>query len=236
MFRVDPRGHVVLNEVENGTVVTVDKPEAEAFAWDLNDTPPPSTTTTTTPSTIEQEDPCGEDGARPPVLTPDRVGTRPGRPVVVRVLANDQIDDCDVGSISLSTLRPATAQRSKAVQNDTALQVTPAISSGEIRVDYVVVTLTDSYPGSLTVEVAPDGNRPPTPEDDHTFHRRRPHVRLRRAVERHRAQRRCPDAGVGEAHGGGAARELSGGWHGHPQGAGQCRPEPVHLHGSRRGA
>lgn len=164
-FRVN-RGRVVLNEVESGTVVTVDKPKVETFTWDIPE--PDNITSTTSTTNKESNDRCGEDGPRPAELEADEVGTRPGRPVVVRVLENDKIDQCDVARIRLDS-DVGDRARVEVVQNETALQVTPTGSDAPVRVDYTVVTLVGEYPASLVVEVATDGNRPPAPVEDRTY-------------------------------------------------------------------
>lgn len=165
-FRVN-RGHVVLNEIEEGSVVTVGSPVVENFAWDEPD--PQSDDLDPQERPEQSDDACGEEGARPAQLEPDVAGTRPGRPVIVPVLQNDRIDDCDVARVQLPRPPPPEVADVDVVAGGSALQVTPRVDRGSVRVDYVVVTTAGEMPSSLTVQVVADGNSPPQAEPDLTY-------------------------------------------------------------------
>lgn len=162
------RGRVVLNEVDEGMVVTVGSPLVEDFAWDEPDPQADEVEPEELPD--EVDDACGEDGADPPEVNPDGVGTRPGRAVVVDVLRNDRIDDCDVARVQVPRPPAADVADVDVVSGGTALQVTPRVESGTVRVDYVVVTTTGEVATSLTVQVvAGTANSAPQAEHDTTY-------------------------------------------------------------------
>ncbi len=114
---------------------------------------------------------CGSD-AKVPELKSDTVGTRPGRPVIVKVLNNDTIPDCIVPQVGLveASLPPTTDATVTVVNAGRDIQVTPAAADAQaITFDYQLTGTNADAHASVTVDVVPvDANHPPIPADDTT--------------------------------------------------------------------
>lgn len=167
-FRVN-RDRVVLNETATGfsLLFTDDEPvaiEDWTESGDLEDTDEPSDDSVA----IEVELEC--DGERnEPVLNAVSGSTRAGRPVIVRVLDNDDIDRCDVPVITLTDPPDGAEASAAVVDNGTAVQVTPAPGFvGTVRFGYGVV-VGSGTPPEATVEVTvrdSEDNQPPIARSD----------------------------------------------------------------------
>jgi hypothetical protein len=95
----------------------------------------------------------------PPVLQPDIQGTRPGRPVVVNVLANDF--DADGDPLTVTEVGPlsgaAPGQAAQIVDNGRAVQVpAPATKLTPIAFDYTATDNFDARTSHVTVELHQD--------------------------------------------------------------------------------
>ncbi len=114
---------------------------------------------------------CGSD-TKVPELKSDTVGTRPGRPVIVKVLNNDTIPDCIVPQVGLveASLPPPTVASVTVVDGGRDIQVTPAAGNAQaITFDYQLTGTNADAHASVTVDVVPvDVNHPPIPADDTT--------------------------------------------------------------------
>lgn len=107
----------------------------------------------------------------PPKLNPDEAGTRTDRPVIVRVLDNDEIPPCGVAVVDVPTPPAAEAGVVAVVDNGAAIQVTPSggrtapiAFSYRVRLDDSVEATAD-----VVVKIVPDSERNvPTPKPDAT--------------------------------------------------------------------
>ena len=114
---------------------------------------------------------CGAD-AKAPEPKDDVAGTRPGRPVIVRVLANDVIPDCVVPQVAIADADqpPLDEGVATVVNGGRDIQVTPAAGSEKsIELQYKVTGSTGEAQAHLRVDVVPlSTNHPPVPEPDRT--------------------------------------------------------------------
>lgn len=105
------------------------------------------------------------------VLRDDAVGTRPGRPVIVRVLDNDEIPSCEVPRVEIVE-GTATADVAAVVENGTSVQVTPPPEAGSPITLRYRLAATEGGPSpqaQIRVEVVPlSQNRAPTANPDRT--------------------------------------------------------------------
>lgn len=166
-FRVN-RDRVVVNETESGESVLVGQGDAQPLDWSQAlgekpedaspDRPPGEASNDVQKLDREQND--------PPVAKPDDVGTRPGRPILVRVLSNDTDPDGDV--LVVRNLGRLAEDRGKVaiVAGGEAVQVTPApgVERGLLGFDYTIDDGNDhTATAKVAVTVHPAGrNSPPT--------------------------------------------------------------------------
>lgn len=160
-FRTN-RDRVTLNNLDDGSQllftdedpIFLDSAWSEALSDDIDqDVEETLDSQEDTPPDCEAEDNTD------PVARPDSgLGTRPGVPVVVYPLGNDEDPDCDV--LLLSSVQPADPSSAEVgiVAGSRGVQVTPAQGASSIRFDY---TITDGRGGSssseVVVGVTPDG-------------------------------------------------------------------------------
>lgn len=168
-FRVN-RQRVVLNDTATGSnlLFTDDKP-IEVNNWDEALNKEKKDQSNQKVKEREKDADCGAD-ATEAKMDDDRAGTRPGRPVIVPVLDNDQFMKCDVPIVTVPVPPPPDAGTVAVIRNGSALQVTPAADrTAPIVFPYEVVTSRGPKQANVTVDIATAGvNSPPVTKEDTT--------------------------------------------------------------------
>ncbi len=170
VFRVN-RGRIVLNDVANGQTFLLDDPREQLADWksarlreDEADQDPNKTSSSDN-SEIKLEDRNRPN--RPPTAVRDTFGVRPGRTVVLPVLANDGDPDGDVLRVSQLTTVPESAiGQAQIIENGKAIEfVAVPGATGTASFEYVVDDgRTGTATARVTVPVVPDeANSPPRP-------------------------------------------------------------------------
>jgi hypothetical protein len=170
VFRVN-RGRIVLNDVRNGETFLLDDPREQLADWksarvrDDEADQDPNKTNSSDNSEIRPEDRNRPN--RPPTAVRDTFGVRPGRTVVMPVLANDGDPDGDVLTVAqITTLPEANIGSAQIIENGKSIQFTAVPdATGTATFEYVVDDgRTGTATGRVTVPVVPVGsNAPPRP-------------------------------------------------------------------------
>lgn len=161
------RGRAALNETNNGFVLTAYDEDPKVIRSEL----PEDKKEDGEEATKQDDSRCEPDAdVGPPTAGNIQVGTRPGRPVVVRILEHPEAveaDKCDAPMVELGERPPGV----ELIDDDTAIQVTPH-GPADIVVPFSLVGSTgkQSVAAEVRVKVVPESepNGKPQAADDAT--------------------------------------------------------------------